>query len=100
MHDIDTSPLRPEELREAQRYALIIEWYPADSKYLATAPDLPGLIVSGRTRAEAAEMGEEAIAVWISANRQVGEAVPDPGFTALPAYLRPAPDLAGAGARE
>lgn len=86
---VDRSPIRPEELAEARRYALVIEWSDEDNVYLVTAPDLPGMITHGSTRAEAAEMGEEATAVWISATRQVGQVVPEPRFTALPSYLRP-----------
>jgi predicted RNase H-like HicB family nuclease len=99
MYELDTSPIRPEELLEARTYALVIEWYPEDGKYLVTAPDLPGFITSGRTRAEAAELGEEAVAVWISALRQVDDPVPAPSFSNLPDYLCAKEDFALARAR-
>lgn len=93
---IDRSPIRPEELVEARRYALVIEWSDEDQVFLASAPDLPGVVTHGATRAEAADMGEEAAAVWISAMRYLGRAVPDPTFTGLPEHLRPTRDLASA----
>lgn len=97
---VDRSPLRPEELAEARRYALVIEWSDEDQVFLVSAPDLPGMVTHGRTRAEAAEMGEEATAVWISANRDRGQPVPAPRFSALPDYLRPIPaDAMSTGAR-
>jgi predicted RNase H-like HicB family nuclease len=87
--EVDRSPLRPEELAEARRYALVIEWSDENDAYLVTAPDLPGMITHGSTRAEAAEMGEEATAVWISATRSLGRPVPPPRYSALPAHLQP-----------
>jgi len=92
---VDRSPIRPEELAEARRYALVIEWSEEDVAYLVIAPDLPGMVTHGNTRAEAAEMGEEATAVWISSNRGRGRAIPEPRFSALPAHLRPSLELAG-----
>jgi predicted RNase H-like HicB family nuclease/predicted RNA binding protein YcfA (HicA-like mRNA interferase family) len=88
--DVDRSPLRPEELVEVRRYALVIEWSDEDQVFLVTAPDLPGMVTHGNTRTEAAEMGEEATAVWISSHRDRGQPVPEPRFTALPECLRPA----------
>lgn len=92
---VDRSPIRPEELAEARRYALVIEWSDENDAYLVTAPDLPGMVTHGSTRAEAAEMGEEATAVWISSTRSLGRDVPAPNFSALPQHLRPSPELAG-----
>jgi predicted RNase H-like HicB family nuclease len=93
---VDRSPIRPEEWDEARRYALVIEWSEEDGVYLATAPDLPGVVTDGPTRAKAAEMGEEAIAVWLSSLRDDGRPIPDPRFTGLPEHLRPAASLTGA----
>ena len=93
---VDRSPIRPEEWAEARRYALVIEWSQEDGVYLATAPDLPGVVTDGATRAEAAEMGEEAVAVWLSSLRGRGQPIPEPRFTGLPDHLRPAAPLTGA----
>jgi predicted RNase H-like HicB family nuclease len=92
--DVESMPLSPEELAEARPYALVIEWSEEDGKFLAIAPDLPGLVTSGRTRTEAAEMGEEAVAAWISAKRSWGRDIPPPKFSALPDYLRTEGELA------
>ena len=46
-HNVDRSPIRPEELAEARRYALVIEWSDENNAYLVTAPDLPGMITHG-----------------------------------------------------
>lgn len=84
---VDRSPIRPEEWDEARRYALVIEWSEQDGVYLAIAPDLPGVMTDGPTRAKAAEMGEEAIAVWLSSLRDDGRPIPGPRFTSLPERL-------------
>lgn len=81
---VDRSQIRPEEWAEARRYALVIEWSEENDAYLATAPDLPGVVTDGPTRAAAAEMGEEAVAVWLSSLRDDGLPIPAPGFPACP----------------
>jgi len=73
---VDVRNLTTEQRDAVRRYALVIEWSDEDAVFLAVAPDLPGVVTHGRTRAEAAAMGEEGIA--------------------LPDHLRPSPDLAGA----
>jgi antitoxin HicB len=89
---VDVRNLTPEQRDAVRRYALVIEWSDEDEHFLAVAPDLPGLVTHGRTRAEAAEMGEEAIALWLHGR----QSLPVPSFTALPDHLRSAPNLAGA----
>ena len=46
-----------------RRYAMVIEWSDEDQLFLVSIPDFPGAHTHGRTRAEAAAMGEEAIAL-------------------------------------
>ena len=82
-------PFTPEELAEIRRYAMVIEWSDENDAFLVTVPNLPGLVTDGPTRAEAAEMGEDAIGCWISAMREAGQPVPPPRFRNLPEYLRP-----------
>jgi predicted RNase H-like HicB family nuclease len=83
--EVDLERLTPEEWARVHRYALVIEWSDEDQKFLASAPDLPGLVTHGRTRTEAAEMGEEAIAIWL-----YGEAnPPSAAFTAMSYPVRP-----------
>src|SRR5581483_8158248 len=67
-----------EELEEARRYSLTIRWSDEDRLYLVSAPELPGLLTHGKTVAEATEMGEEAIATWLSGLRLLGRAIPAP----------------------
>jgi predicted RNase H-like HicB family nuclease len=83
-----------EELAEIRRYAMVIEWSDENDAFLVTVPDLPGLITDGATRAEAAEMGEDAIGSVISGLRNTGQPVPAPRYSNLPDYLRPEGDLA------
>jgi predicted RNase H-like HicB family nuclease len=83
-----------QERAEARRYTLVIEWSDENDAYLAIAPDLPGLVTDGRTPAEAAAMGEEAVVTLLASLRKWGQPVPAPSFSALPEDLRPAHDLA------
>ena len=89
--------ITPRERAEARRYTLVIEWSDENDAYLAIAPDLPGLMTDGRTPAEAAAMGEEAVVTLIASLRKWGQPVPVPTFSALPDDLRPTRDLAGVG---
>ncbi len=89
---IDLGNLTPEQRVAVRQYALVIEWSDEDERFLAIAPDLPGVVTHGRTRAEAVEMGEEAIALWLHGR----QSVPVPSFSVLPDHLRPSADLAGA----
>jgi predicted RNase H-like HicB family nuclease len=74
---------------EARRYALVIEWSDEDQVFIVSAPDLPGLRTHGASREEAVMMGEEAVVLWLGANRRLGRAAPPAGFTALPYPVRP-----------
>ncbi|HET7095416.1 MAG TPA: helix-turn-helix domain-containing protein, partial [Thermomicrobiales bacterium] len=53
-----------------------------DDAYVVSVPELPGLHTHGATVAEAAEMGEEAIATWLEADRRWGDETPPPPRTA------------------
>lgn len=75
---VDRSPVTPAELAEARRYPVLVEWSEEDEVFLAGSPDLPGVRTHGATREEAAAMGEEAIAVWLSAMRGMGWSLPPP----------------------
>ena len=70
---------------EVHRCALVIEWYDEDQLFLVSIPDFPGAHTHGRTRIEAAEMGEEAIALLLD-----GETNPPAArFTAMDYPVRP-----------
>ena len=77
------SDLTAEEYAAARPYALVIEWSDEDQVYIATAPDLVGCRTHGATRAEAAEMGEEAIALVLASRAGRGQPLPPARFTAL-----------------
>jgi predicted RNase H-like HicB family nuclease len=78
MSQATPTPFTPEELADIRRYAMVIEWSDENDAYLVTVPDLPGLVTDGATRAEAAEMGEDAIGSVISGLRSTGQPVPTP----------------------
>ena len=72
-----------------RRYAMVIEWSDDDQLYLVSIPDFPGAHTHGGVRAEAAEMGEEAIALLLD-----GETNPPAArFTAMDYPIRPEADV-------
>jgi predicted RNase H-like HicB family nuclease len=79
-----------------RRYAMVIEWSDEDQLFLVSIPDFPDAHTHGRTRAEAAAMGEEVIALLLQ-----GNADPPPArFTAMSYPVRPEAEvgvLAAAG---
>jgi predicted RNase H-like HicB family nuclease len=77
------------EWEKVRRYAMVIEWSDEDQLFLVSIPDFPGAHTHGRTRAEAAAMGEEVIALLLD-----GEAKPPPArFTAMPYPVRPEAEI-------
>jgi predicted RNase H-like HicB family nuclease len=73
------------EWAKVRRYAMVIEWSDEDQLFLVSIPDFPGAHTHGRTRTEAAEMGEEAIASLLD-----GETNPPAArFTAMDYPVRP-----------
>ena len=95
---VDRSPRTAEELEAARRYALVIAWSDEDDAYLVSVPDLPRLQTHGATPEEAAAMGVEAVAVWLSAMRDLGEPIPSP-LTAREVEFEPPPAYDGARIR-
>lgn len=75
---VDRSELTAEELAEARLYPLSIEWSAEDNAFIVSVSDLPGVHTHGATREEAAAMGDEVIAVSLSAMRKRGRPVPPP----------------------
>jgi DNA-binding transcriptional regulator YiaG len=71
-----------EELAEARRYAMEIEWSPEDDVFVVSFPDAPGVMTHGATREEAAAMGEDAIITWLTALHDANIPVPPPTITA------------------
>jgi predicted RNase H-like HicB family nuclease len=70
--------LTQEELAEARRYSMLIQWSPEDEIYVVSVPELPGLHTHGATHEEAVAMGEDAIATWLAGLRWMGYPVPPP----------------------
>jgi predicted RNase H-like HicB family nuclease/DNA-binding XRE family transcriptional regulator len=75
---VDRSDLTAEELAEARRYSISIEWSAEDDAFIVSVPDLPGVHTHGATREEAAAMGDEVIAVSLTAMRRRGRPIPPP----------------------
>jgi predicted RNase H-like HicB family nuclease len=79
------NPTAEAEWEKVRRYAMVIEWSDEDQLFLVSIPDFPGAHTHGRTRAEAATMGEEVIALLLD-----GEADPPAArFTAMSYPVRP-----------
>jgi predicted RNase H-like HicB family nuclease len=82
---INAAELSNIDWAKARRYAMVIEWSDEDELFLVSIPDFPGAHTHGRTRAEAAAMGEEVIALLLD-----GAAQPPPArFTAMSYPVRP-----------
>lgn len=78
-----------EELAEARRYAIEIEWSPEDEVFVVSVPDAPGVMTHGATREEAAAMGDDAIITWLTALHDADLPVPPPTITARQARATP-----------
>ena len=76
--DVDTRPLSEDELAEARRYTMIVQWSPEDDAFLITVPELDDAHTHGATPTEAVEMGAELVASYLSFQRRRGEPVPQP----------------------
>jgi len=63
-----------------KEYTVIYER--GERNWSAYAPDVPGCVATGRTRAEAEETMAEAIAFHIEGLRLRGEPVPEPSIEA------------------
>jgi predicted RNase H-like HicB family nuclease/DNA-binding XRE family transcriptional regulator len=83
--ELKFEPFTDEELAEARKYSILIQWSPEQDIYMALVPEIPGLKTHGKTQEEALEMGVEVIALWIDANRNHGEPIPRPDYF----FLRP-----------
>lgn len=68
----------PEELAEARRYSMRIDWSPEDEVFIASFLDVPFVRTHGETREEAFERGEEVIVAWLTAMRDAGYPITPP----------------------
>lgn len=71
------------ELREARRYPVIVEWSDEDQLFLAVLPDLEGLTVHGDTPEEAVARSTDAAVEWLWGMRALGEVIPQPSSIIL-----------------
>lgn len=78
MSEASERDITEEELAEARRYSLLIQWSDEDHVYIVTVPELPGCLTHGTTHEEAVAMGEEAIATYLAGMRHFGRSVPPP----------------------
>jgi predicted RNase H-like HicB family nuclease len=67
MQHSDWPDVTPEELVQARRYSMCIDWSLEDEVFIASFPDVPFVRTHGATREEAAERGEEVIVAWLTA---------------------------------
>ena len=74
------------------RYPVLIEEGSEDTAFGVVVPDLPGCFSAGDTLDEAMDSAREAIAGWVDAKLDAGEAIPSP--SALLA-VRQLPEYAG-----
>lgn len=70
--------LTADELAEASRYSLVVEWSGEDGVYVVTVPELPGCMTHGATPEEAVRQGRDAIATWLGVARKWGDPIPAP----------------------
>jgi len=61
---------------KTMRYAVVIE--KKDNGYSAYAPDLPGCIAAGDSRAETERLIREAIAMHVQSLKEQGHPIPGP----------------------
>lgn len=78
-----------DELDEARRYRMEIEWSPEDEVFVVSFPDAPGVMTNGTTFEDAAAQGKDAIITWLTAHRDAGLPVPPPAITARNAPTPP-----------
>lgn len=65
-----------------REYTVIYEW--TGRNYSAYVPDLPGCVAAADTLEETERLMKEAIALYIEALREAGQAIPEPTTKAKP----------------
>jgi predicted RNase H-like HicB family nuclease len=77
-HIIDGAEVSDEELALARRYPMVVYWSAKDDACVAEFPGLPGIGISGRTAAEAAQKGNELIVIYVTSLLDAGLPLPEP----------------------
>jgi predicted RNase H-like HicB family nuclease len=78
---VDGAEISLEEIAQARRYPMLIAWSDEDALFLASFPDVPGLVTHGATPEEAAERGEAFIVIWLTSLIDAGHPLPTPSAT-------------------
>lgn len=60
------------------RYEVIIFWSDEDQAYIAEVPELPGCAAHGSSHEEALQNAKQAMELWISTAKELGDPVPVP----------------------
>lgn len=74
----DPSPISDDELAEARRYSMLVQWSPEDDAWIVTVPENGDAKTHGAIPAEAVEMGADLVASYPDFCRRRGEPVPAP----------------------
>jgi predicted RNase H-like HicB family nuclease len=74
----DPIPFSDEELAEARRYSMLVQWSPEDDAWIVTVPELGDAKTHGVSPAEAVAMGADLVATYLDFCRRRGEPVPAP----------------------
>ena len=60
------------------KYEVIIYWSPQDQAFIAEAPELPGCMADGPTKAKALRALEIAAREWVETAKELGRPIPEP----------------------
>ncbi len=72
-----------DQLAEASRYQMVIQWSDEDQLYLVSLPEFDNVTSHAESVSAAAERGVELAAEWLSALRASGRPVPAPKHFAV-----------------
>lgn len=61
------------------KYAIEIIYSDEDEGFIAVVPELPGCSAFGETEEEALQEVKVAVSLWLSAARDEGRTIPEPG---------------------
>ena len=60
------------------QYEMIIYWDKTDTVYVVDVPELPGCMAHGKSKKEALENAEKAVAFWLKTAKEDGIQIPEP----------------------
>lgn len=69
----------------------VIVYLGEDGQWVAEVPSLPGCVTQGKTKEDAIQNAEEAVALWIQTTKELGAEIPTDD---LSAEIRTLPDSA------